>query len=95
MLHYKGKNHERKVKKYLIEYSARTGEPLHKRAKIQEVDPLEDNPRFTYCETCDLKLTSKMHAEQHYMGRNHQKAILHKKPAGSGFYDAEGKWHRT
>lgn len=34
-LHYKGKNHEKKVRKYLIEYAARTGEPLHKRAKFE------------------------------------------------------------
>lgn len=32
-LHYNGKNHEKKVRKYLIEHSERTGEPLHKRAR--------------------------------------------------------------
>lgn len=34
-LHYKGKNHDKKVRRYLIEYSERTGEPLHKRAKLE------------------------------------------------------------
>lgn len=33
-LHYKSKNHEKKIRKYLIDYSERTGEPLHKRAKV-------------------------------------------------------------
>lgn len=32
--HYKGKNHEKKIKKWLIDYSEKTGEPLHKRAKV-------------------------------------------------------------
>lgn len=35
-IHYSSKNHDKKVKKFLIEYSERTGEPLHKRAKIQK-----------------------------------------------------------
>lgn len=34
-LHYKGKNHEKKIRKFLIDYSERTGEPLHKRAKLE------------------------------------------------------------
>lgn len=32
--HYKSKNHEKNLRKYLIDYAGRTGEPLHKRAKI-------------------------------------------------------------
>lgn len=31
-LHYKSKNHEKKIRRFLIEYSERTGQPLHKRA---------------------------------------------------------------
>lgn len=41
-LHYKGKNHEKKIRKYLIDYSVRTGEPLHKRAKLESKKT--DNP---------------------------------------------------
>lgn len=32
-IHYKSKNHEKNIRKFLIDYSERTGEPLHKRAK--------------------------------------------------------------
>lgn len=40
-LHYKSKNHEKKVRKFLIEHSQRTGEPLHKRAKVAEAQKTE------------------------------------------------------
>lgn len=33
-IHYKSKNHEKNIRKFLVDYSERTGEPLHKRAKI-------------------------------------------------------------
>lgn len=33
-LHYQSKNHDKKVRAWLIEYSERTGEPLHKRAAV-------------------------------------------------------------
>lgn len=38
-LHYRGKNHEKKIRKWLTEYSERTGEPLHKRAKVVPKKP--------------------------------------------------------
>jgi hypothetical protein len=76
-LHYKSKNHEKKIKRFLIEYSDRTGEPLHKRAKMavkaKEGDGDESNPLYFYCDVCDLPLTGKLHAESHYMGKNHRK----------------------
>lgn len=40
-LHYKSRNHEKKVRKFLIEYSEKTGEPLHKRAKVTEAAKAE------------------------------------------------------
>lgn len=75
MMHYKAKNHEKRVRKFLIEYAEKTGEPVHKRAKLGPTGASDQAnvPRYSYCETCDLQLTSQMHAEQHYMGRNHQK----------------------
>lgn len=33
-IHYKSKNHEKNIRKYLIDYASKTGKPLHKRAKI-------------------------------------------------------------
>lgn len=33
-IHYKSKNHEKNIRKFLTEYSEKTGEPLHKRAKV-------------------------------------------------------------
>lgn len=38
-LHYKGQKHEKQVRKFLIDYSAKTGEPLHKRAKATPKKP--------------------------------------------------------
>ncbi|KAJ8917301.1 hypothetical protein NQ315_002319 [Exocentrus adspersus] len=97
-LHYKSKNHEKKIRRFLTEYAERTGEPVHKRAKVAEatVKSEEDkNPKWFHCEVCDLPLTGKLHAESHYMGKNHQKALLgHRPPAGKGFYNVEGKWVR-
>ncbi|RZB40844.1 zinc finger matrin-type protein 4-like [Asbolus verrucosus] len=99
-LHYKSKNHEKKIRKFLIDYSERTGEPLHKRAKTinkkpKDNDGDESNPLYFYCDVCDLPLTGKLHAESHYMGRNHRKATLGvKTPAGKGHYDMDGKWVR-
>lgn len=74
MLHYKSKNHDKKVRNFLTQHSETTGEPLHKRAKMKREDNLEDDdPRNKHCDICDMDFTSKMHADQHYMGRNHHK----------------------
>ncbi|XP_050299511.1 uncharacterized protein LOC126738295 isoform X3 [Anthonomus grandis grandis] len=101
-MHYKSKNHEKKIRKWLTEYAEKTGEPLHHRATTRGQDKkktnkedAEKNPSWFHCDICDLDLTGRMHAESHYMGRNHQKALLgHKNPAGNGYYDADGKWIR-
>lgn len=39
--HYKGKLHEKNVRKYLLDYAERTEEPLEKRAKIMESSKTE------------------------------------------------------
>ncbi|KAK9753135.1 hypothetical protein QE152_g3637 [Popillia japonica] len=96
-LHYQSKNHDKKVRAWLIEYSERTGEPLHKRAAVPRTKRNEEyNPKYYHCDICDLALTGKAHAESHYMGKNHQRAVAGKKaPAGKGYYNDEGKWIRT
>ncbi|CAH1115361.1 unnamed protein product [Psylliodes chrysocephalus] len=96
-LHYKSRNHEKKVKKFLQEYSEKTGTPLHPRAKAVAAPKTESesDPKWFHCDICDLPLTGKMHAESHYMGKNHQKVVMgHKQPTGKGFYNGEGKWVR-
>nr|CAI5868041.1 unnamed protein product [Callosobruchus analis] len=97
-MHYKSKNHEKKIRKFLVEYSEKTGEPLHKRARVTASSTKteeEQDPKWFHCDVCDLPLTGKLHAESHYMGKNHQKAMLgYKRPAGKGYYNAEGKWVR-
>ncbi|XP_049825211.1 zinc finger matrin-type protein 3 [Aethina tumida] len=99
-MHYKSKNHEKKIRKFLIDYSDKTGEPLHKRAKLghksKDPDQMFDNdPRYFHCDVCDLDLTGKLHAESHYMGKNHLMAVSgHRTPAGKGYYNEEGKWVR-
>ncbi|KRT85011.1 hypothetical protein AMK59_2635, partial [Oryctes borbonicus] len=95
-LHYKSKNHDKKIRSWLIEYSAKTGEPLHARATIPRVKNNEEyDPKHYYCSICDLPLTGKMHAESHYMGKNHQKVAYGKKnPAGTGYYNQKGQWVR-
>lgn len=97
-LHYKSKNHEKKVRKFLIEHAEKTGTPLHKRAKVTVApkDDEETNPKWFHCDVCDLPLTGKMHAESHYMGKNHHKVIMgYKMPAGRGYYNDDGKWVRS
>ncbi|KAJ8939998.1 hypothetical protein NQ318_012920 [Aromia moschata] len=94
-LHYKSKNHEKKIRKFLIDYAQKTGEPLHKRAKVAGTPKSEEdqNPKWFHCDVCDLPLTGRMHAESHYMGKNHQKGVVGAQGARrQGYYNAEGKW---
>lgn len=98
-MHYVSKNHEKKIRKYLIELSEKTGEPLHPRAvttnQPRKENEEDKNPRNSYCELCDLQLTSKQHADSHYMGKSHNAVRLgKKKPHGKGFFDPNGQWIR-
>ncbi|GJQ78131.1 hypothetical protein Trydic_g2468 [Trypoxylus dichotomus] len=96
-MHYKSKNHDKKIRAWLIEHAEKTGQPLHPRAVLPRIkkDDQELDPKYYYCSVCDLPLTGKMHAESHYMGKNHIKAAYGKKtPAGVGYYNGEGKWTR-
>lgn len=33
----------------------------------------DSNPKWFHCDVCDLPLTGRIHAESHYMGKNHRK----------------------
>ncbi|XP_026481089.1 zinc finger protein 346-like [Ctenocephalides felis] len=89
--HYNSKQHKKKVNRYLEEWSLKTGEPMPKKLCVNQND---DGVKL-HCEACDLVLTSKQHAQQHYMGKQHQKVIAGKRePTGFGHYDKDGKWVR-
>ncbi|KAL3271077.1 hypothetical protein HHI36_021576 [Cryptolaemus montrouzieri] len=98
-LHYSSKNHEKKIRKFLIEHAEKSGEPLHPRALVTAAQKKEKeeehDPKHFHCDVCDLPLTGKLHAESHYMGRSHNAVVMGKKqPSGKGHYDANGKWVR-
>lgn len=42
-MHYKSKNHEKKIKKWLVDYAGKSGEPLHPRAQASG-----DKVKFTF-----------------------------------------------
>lgn len=42
-MHYKSKNHEKKIKKWLVDYAEKSGEPLHPRAQASG-----DKVKFTF-----------------------------------------------
>ncbi|KAI8041911.1 uncharacterized protein LOC128261789 [Drosophila gunungcola] len=49
-----------------------------------------------YCDLCDVKMTSVMHAQQHFFGRRHRLVASQRtRPSGNGFYEAGGGWVRT
>ncbi|XP_063866285.1 zinc finger matrin-type protein 3-like isoform X2 [Scylla paramamosain] len=97
--HYEGKQHRKKVKNYLVENARKDGQPPAKIAKIdmstsrKKLEPLDVSQ--LYCKCCDLSFTSEQHAQQHYMGRNHQRVLHGLKPLKAGYYNKEtGKWQR-
>ncbi|XP_068224433.1 zinc finger matrin-type protein 3-like isoform X1 [Palaemon carinicauda] len=98
--HYEGKPHKKKVKNYLIESARKDGESAAKLPKI-DISPSKRKPETLdvsqlYCKCCDLSFTSEQHAQQHYMGRNHQRVLHGLKPLKAGYYNKDtGKWQRT
>ncbi|XP_071528658.1 zinc finger matrin-type protein 3-like isoform X2 [Panulirus ornatus] len=97
--HYDGKQHRKKIKNYLSEMARKDGQPATKLAKIdlstskKKVEPLDVSK--LYCKCCDLSFTSEQHAQQHYMGRNHQRVLHGLKPLKAGYYNKDtGKWQR-
>lgn len=48
-----------------------------------------------YCKCCDLSFTSQIHAEQHYLGRNHARKSAGLGPLKTGYFNrTTGKWQR-
>ncbi|XP_075236150.1 zinc finger protein 346-like isoform X2 [Lycorma delicatula] len=71
-VHYAGKPHRKNMRKFLEDWSKRTGEPMPKLSKPEEVELKQD---VTYCNVCNLVLTSVNNAQEHYAGKNHIKAL--------------------
>ncbi|KAH8271647.1 hypothetical protein KR044_000054, partial [Drosophila immigrans] len=91
--HYLSRTHQRRVDSWLIRYSFATGPNLSE-------DMLRhlrsSGPVVLHCDLCDLKLTSVIHARQHFDGRRHRLVERHiTKPFGEGYYDKTGRWVRT
>lgn len=68
-MHYDSKVHSKRITQWLLEWTERTGESMPKRAALFEGPT---GPNALHCNTCDLALTSLLHAKQHYMGRKHK-----------------------
>ncbi|XP_016941269.4 uncharacterized protein dbf [Drosophila suzukii] len=101
--HYASRAHDRRLSSWLVRQSP-TGHAGQAGQAVGAVGVSEETlqylrsarPADFYCELCDLKLTSVMHAEQHFCGRRHRLVARQMiKPNGEGFYDPEGKWVRT
>ncbi|XP_045588014.1 zinc finger matrin-type protein 3 isoform X2 [Procambarus clarkii] len=97
--HYEGKQHKKKMKNFIIEFLRKESQPAEKIPKIdlstskKKVEPLDVSQ--LHCKCCDLSFTSEQHAQQHYMGRNHQRVLHGLKPLKAGYYNKEtGKWQR-
>lgn len=66
---------------------------FHAASLFQKMEPLDVSQ--LYCKCCDLSFTSEQHAQQHYMGRNHQRVLHGLKPLKAGYYNKDtGKWQR-
>ncbi|KAK7025295.1 hypothetical protein SK128_028310 [Halocaridina rubra] len=98
--HYEGKPHKKKVKHFILENGRKEGESA---AKIPKIDVSSSKKKSDtvdvsqlYCKCCDLSFTSEQHAQQHYMGRNHQRILHGLKPLKAGYYNKDtGKWQRA
>ncbi|XP_042876683.1 zinc finger matrin-type protein 3-like isoform X2 [Penaeus japonicus] len=96
--HYEGKQHKKKVKNY-VDMLGKEGQPPAKVPKLDLSTPKKKSEPLDvsqlYCKCCDLSFTSEQHAQQHYMGRNHQRVLHGLKPLKAGYYNKEtGKWQR-
>ncbi|XP_001356052.3 uncharacterized protein dbf [Drosophila pseudoobscura] len=92
MDHYRSKEHDRRMGSFRMP----DGRP---QSSVSD-DMLLDLPSIRaidlYCELCDLKLTSNVHAYQHFHGRRHLLVAANlSRPNGTGYYNAIGRWVRT
>lgn len=90
--HYSSRAHDRRVSSWLIRHCCHEGQMSD---DIMHYLRNAGQAAF-YCELCDLKLTSVMHAQQHFFGRRHRLVARNvAKPNGAGYYDKSGRWVRT
>ncbi|XP_030382997.1 putative mediator of RNA polymerase II transcription subunit 26 [Scaptodrosophila lebanonensis] len=90
--HYSSRSHDRRVSSWLVRHFCQQGQMSDDILKYLRTA----GPAAFYCELCDLKLTSVMHAQQHFFGRRHRLVARHvTTPNGEGFYDSTGHWVRT
>ncbi|KAH8397993.1 hypothetical protein KR222_009177, partial [Zaprionus bogoriensis] len=92
--HYESKAHDRHISAWLAKNYTEAGLQTPPVKRLVKEGPT--GPNAFHCTLCDLALTSKTHARQHYAGRKHQLVEQRRsKPSGSGYYNAEGMWVRT
>ncbi|XP_030555605.1 uncharacterized protein LOC115758945 isoform X1 [Drosophila novamexicana] len=90
--HYLSRTHLRRVDSWLIRYSFVKGNLSEDMLRHLR----SSGPAVLHCDLCDLKLTSVIHARQHFYGRRHRLVERHiSKPNGEGYYDRTGRWVRT
>jgi len=90
--HYLSRTHQRRVDSWLIRYSFVKGNLSEDMLRHLR----SSGPAVLHCDLCDLKLTSVIHARQHFYGRRHRLVERHiSKPNGEGYYDKTGRWVRT
>ncbi|KAH8419414.1 hypothetical protein KR222_011285 [Zaprionus bogoriensis] len=90
--HYLSRTHLRRVDAWLIRYSFVKGNLSEDMLRHLR----SSGPAVLHCDLCDLKLTSVIHARQHFYGRRHRLVERHiSKPNGEGYYDKSGRWVRT
>ncbi|KAH8390950.1 hypothetical protein KR215_002456 [Drosophila sulfurigaster] len=91
--HYMSRSHQRRVDSWLIRRSFAKG---HNLSEDMLRHLRSSGPVVLHCDLCDLKLTSAIHARQHFDGRRHRLVERHiSKPNGEGYYDKAGHWVRT
>ncbi|TDG48660.1 hypothetical protein AWZ03_004989 [Drosophila navojoa] len=90
--HYLSRTHLRRVDSWLIRYSFIKGNLSEDMLRHLR----SSGPAVLHCDLCDLKLTSVIHARQHFYGRRHRLVERHiSRPNGEGYYDKAGRWVRT
>lgn len=92
--HYESKSHDRHISAWLAKNYTEAGLQTPPVKRLVKEGPT--GPNAFHCTLCDLALTSKTHARQHYAGRKHQLVEQRRsKPSGAGYYNTEGNWVRT
>lgn len=92
--HYESKSHDRHISAWLAKNYTEAGLQTPPVKRLVKEGPT--GPNAFHCTLCDLALTSKTHARQHYSGRKHQLVEQRRsRPSGAGYYNTEGKWVRT